>query len=360
VDPVDDKEIRLSGPFRLTTPGESRWTRFMPWPVVVPLVAIATYLLISGPLTMQRFVPAFGVILSAVIACSGAIASFTPGSRAWTRRMAVVGPDNVTVVRPEREPFPVAYPTIGRLRTHSESTGPRFPPQVQLVTDVYDVDGRRLPELTVHHSMYRYWLRSTDLNTDGPAFLRAIEYRGVLLDGTSAALVEATFRTQADAADGLSEAAAAEARAGRPWHAMRAAKKDAKASERTSALLVLLSLVLADDAVITARAGLREHPGQALFAYYLAHALLAEIGVAKNPTLAMLAHRSESRAEARALLEGLQDDPEYGARAARDVAELWHDYEPDEEGPGGAAGEDSASATDHEVRAEATGEQAPQ
>jgi hypothetical protein len=355
---LKDADARTGGPFRLTTPGEARWTRFVPWPVVVPLAAIAVYLLASGPLSAQRVVPALGVALSALVACAGAIASFTPGTRAWTRRIAVVTPEGLTVLRPGCEPFQIAYDELGRLRTHVESTGPRFPPLVQLVTEVYHIDGRRLPELTVHHLTYRFILRTTDLNPDGPGFLRALEENRVLLDGASSALVESTFRAEDSGVDGVSELAVTEARAGRPWHALKAAKQDSRVSERTSALHVRLSLVLGDKALPTARAGLEDHPGQAVFAYYLAHALLSDVGVAKDPTPVMLAHRSRTRAEARALLEGLVGDAEYGARAARDVAELWHDYEPEEAGPEGATGEDDrGAATGEEDRGGATGEE---
>jgi hypothetical protein len=96
---------------------------------------------------------------------------------------------------------------------------------------------------------------------------------------------------------------------------------------------VQLSLVLGDKAVETARAGAADHPGQALFTYYLAHALLSDVGIAKDPTPGMLAHRTEIRDEARALLEGVLGDPAYGARAARHLEVLRRETEPDETEP---------------------------
>lgn len=316
---MKDTRARAGGPFRLTTPGDGQWTRLVPWVVVVPLGAIVVYLLTSGPLTATRVVPALGVGLAALVASGGAIASFAPGVRAWTRRTAIVTSDGITVARPGREPYELAFGAIGRIHTHPESTGLRIPPVVQLVTDFYGIDGRRVPELAVHHSSYRYAVRTTELNADGPAFLRALEDKPARLDAASVDLVALVYRSESPGVDGLSERAVNEAKAGRLYHALRAAERDARASERTSATLVRLSLVLAHDAVETARAGADDHPGHPMFAHYLAHAMLSDVGVSSNPGPVALAHRAELRAEARRLLEGLVSDPVYGEDARREL-----------------------------------------
>ena len=51
---------RGGGPFRLTTPGDTRWTRLVPWPVVLPLAAIFVYLLVSAPPSAKTVVPVSG------------------------------------------------------------------------------------------------------------------------------------------------------------------------------------------------------------------------------------------------------------------------------------------------------------
>jgi len=326
---VSDAGEREGGPFRLTTRGDTQWTKLVPWVVVVPLGAVVVYLLTAGPLTATRVVPAIGVALAALIASGGAIASFTPGARAWARRSAIVTSDGITVVRPGREPFVLRHTAIGRIHTHPESTGLRIPPAVQLVTDFYGIDGRRVPELATHHSSYRYALRSTEANPDGPAFLRALEDAPVALDAATVALVDLAYRTEPGGLDGVSQRAVAEAKAGRHWHALRIAEQDARESERTSALLVRLGLALAHDAVDTARAGAGDHPGDPMFAWYLANALLADVGVSENPGPAALAHRAELRSEARGLLEKLVGDPAWGEAAARELAALGRKRESD-------------------------------
>ncbi len=319
---MGEERGREEGPFRLTTREETRWTRLVPWIVVVPLVAVIVYLLSSGPITATRVVPAIGVGLTALVACSGAIASLTPGAKAWSRRTATVTRDGITVMRPGRDPLALPFSSIGRLHTHPEVMGLRIPPAVQLVTDFYGVDRRRIPELTVHHAAYRYAVRSTDANPDGPALLHELEQAPVRLDAQSLALVEATYRTDAGGPDQVSARAVEEARAGRMWHALRAAERDALRSDRTSALLVRLCLVLGHEAVDTARAGVDQHPGESMFRHYLAHALLDEVGVSENPGPAALAHREELRAEARGLFESLVADAAFGADAALELRAL--------------------------------------
>ncbi len=326
---MGDAGEREGGPFSLTTRGDTQWTKLVPWVVVVPLGAIAVYLLVSGPLTATRVVPAVGIVFAALIASGGAIASFTPGARAWARRSAIVTADGITVVRPGREPFTLRFTAIGRVHTHPESTGLRIPPVVQLVTDFYGIDGRRVPELATHHSSYRYAMRSTEANPDGPAFLRALESAPVALDAATVALVDLAYRTEAGGLDGVSPRAVAEAKAGRHWHALRIAEQDARESERTSALLVRLSLALAHEAVDTARAGAGDHPGDPTFTWFLANALLADVGVSENPGPAALAHRAELRAEARGLLEKLVGDPVWGEAASRELSVLGRRGGPD-------------------------------
>lgn len=310
------------GPFRLTTRGDRQWTRLVPWVVVVPLVGVCAYLLVSGPLTATTIVPVVGILLAALIASSGAIVSLTPAAQAWNRRSALLSESAVVIARPRRAPFEMPFTAIDRIHTHPETTGFRIPPAVQLVTDFYGIDGRRIPELAVHHASYRYAYRATDVNADGPAFLRALAATPLPLDAASEALVELVFDIEAGGLDGVPDAVARKARAGRLWHAMRAAEKEARDTERTSAALVRLSLVLAHDAVETARAGLADHPGRPVFAWYLANALLADVGVSEHPGPVALQHRAELRSEARVLLEGLLDDEAYGARAAALLARL--------------------------------------
>jgi len=321
---VGESGDRRGGPFRLNTPGDAQWTRLVPWPVVLPLAAVVVYLLTSAPLSAKTVVPAVAVGLAGLVACGGAIASFTPGARAWVRRSAIVTGDGITVARPGLDPVAVGFGAIGRVHTHPETMGLRIPPAVQLVTDFFGIDGRRIPELTVHHSSYRYAYRTTDLNPDGPALLRALRGSPLRLDAASEALIDLVYEAEPGGLDGVSERAAAEARTGRMWHALRAAERDARETERTSALLVRISLVLAHTAVDTARAGVETHPGHPLFAWYLAHALLSDVGVSANPGPAALEHRAELRREAREILEGLVADPQLGAAARADIEALAH------------------------------------
>ena len=294
----------------------------MPWVVVVPLLAIIVYLLASGPLSLVTVIPAVGVALAALVASSGAVASFTPDARAWSYRAAVITADGITVLRPGRDPFFLAFGDVDRIHTHPEPAGLRIPPAIQVVTDFYGRDGRKVPELAVHHSTYRYAVRRTDRNPDGPMFLNALRDTPAPLDAGSRALLELAFGEQPAGSDGLSGVAFAEARAGRLFHAIRAAERDATESGRTSATLVRLSLVLRHQAVATARAGVDDHPRHPVFTYYLAHALLSDIGVSGNPGPVARSHRSELRGEARTLLEGLVDDPVFGEAARRELVRL--------------------------------------
>lgn len=317
---MGDTGARTGGPFRLTTPGDAQWTRLVPWVVVVPLLAIIVYLLASGPLTLVTVIPAVGVAAAALVASAGAVASFSPDARAWSHRTAVITAEGITVSRPAREPFSFAFGDIERIHTHPEPAGLRIPPAIQVITDFYGHDGRKVPELAVHHSTYRYAVRRTDHNDDGPAFLRALQDTPAPLDAGSRALVELAYGEEPADPDGLSELAVAEARAGRLFHALRAAERDAQASGRTSATLVRLSLVLLHNAVALARAGAADHLGHPVFAYYLAHALLSDIGVSRSPGPVARAHRAELRSEADTLLEGLVDDPAFGEAARRELA----------------------------------------
>jgi len=310
------------GPFKLTTPGDARWSRLVPWPVVVPLAAIVVYLLSSAPLSANTVVPAIGIALAGLVACGGAIASFTPGAKAWARRTAIVTSEGITVVRPGLDPFTVGFGAIGRVYTHPETMGLQIPPGVQLVTDFFGIDGRRIPELAVHHSSYRYAYRTTDRNADGPELLLALRDSPLRLDAASEALVDLVHESRSGGLDGVSERTVSLTSGGLMWHALRSAERDARESERTSLVLVRLALLLAHKAVDTARAGAEDHPGNPQYAYLLAHALLSDVGVSANPGPAALAHRAELRAEAREILAGISDDPAFGPHARADLEAL--------------------------------------
>jgi hypothetical protein len=312
-------QVDESGPYRLTTPGDARWTRLVPWIVVVPLIVVCAYILASGPLDAMRIIPATGVLLTIGVACLPAIVLVTPSVRAWSRRSASVTGDGIVVEMPGKEPLALAWEDIGRVWTHPLNLGLQIPPRIQLVTEFFRADGRRIPELTVQHSSYRYAVRAVDLNPDGPALLRALEASPLGLGAASRALADLVHDTVAGGAEGLSERTAKAARDGRLWHARRYALLDEAANGRVPYALLRIQLVLARKAVETARRALTERPGDALARYCLAHALLADIGVSTKPSPAALARRSALRAESRGLFEGLAGDPAYGEIVRRDL-----------------------------------------
>jgi hypothetical protein len=318
----ESPQIQESGPYRLTTPGDGRWTPLVPWIVVVPLVAVCAYLLSSGPLDVMHIVPALGVVLTIGVVCLPAIVSFTPSVRAWTLRTAIVSDDGIVVEMPGRSPFVMAWADIGRVWTHPV-TFLQVPGTDQLITEFFRLDKARIPELTIHHSSYRYGLRTVDLNPDGPALLRALEESPLELDAASRALGELVYQTVAGGIEGLSPRTAEAARSGRLWHARRYAKADEEANGRVPEALVRIDMVLARRAVVTVSRGLSQRPNNAFMRYYLAHALLADIGVSKKPSPAVVAHRSALRKQARDLLEGLVGDAAYGEIATRELKAFW-------------------------------------
>jgi hypothetical protein len=314
--------MQESGPYRLTTPGDARWTPLVPWIVVVPLVAVCAYILASTSLGAMRIVPALGVMLTIGVVCLPAIVSFTPSVRAWTLRTAVISDDGIVVDMPGKEPFAVAWSDIGRVWTHP-ITLLQVPGTDQLATEFFRVDNRRIPELTIHHSSYQHLVRTVDLNSDGPVMLRALTESPLRLDAASRALADLVHETVAGGLEGLSPRTAQAARDGRVWHARRYAKADEEVNGRVPEVLVLIDLVLARRAVATVRRALSQRPTDALMRYYLAHALLADVGVSKKPSPAVLAHRSALRKQARDLLEGLAEDAVYGEIVTRELKALW-------------------------------------
>ncbi|MDO8914808.1 MAG: hypothetical protein Q7W16_01840 [Coriobacteriia bacterium] len=311
-----------SGPYRLTTPGDAHWAPLVPWIVVVPLVVVCAYILSSSSMGALRIVPAVGVILTIGVVCLPAIISFTPGVRAWTLRTAVVSEDGLVVDMPGKEPFAMAWSDISRVWTHP-ITLMQVPGTDQLITEFFRIDGRRIPELTIHHSSYQHILRTVDLNPDGPALLRALEESPLDLGAASRALADLVHTTVAGGLEGLSPRTADAARDGRVWHARRYAKADEEVNGRVPEALVRIDLVLARRPVVTARRALGQRPKDAFMRYSLAHALLADIGVSKKPSPAVLAHRSAVRKQARELLEGLAGDAVYGEIVARELKALW-------------------------------------
>jgi hypothetical protein len=323
--PDEDAKPRPIGPFRLTTPREGRWLASIPWPLEAPLIGVFAYLVATGPLAADHLIPAGGVALAIVILALPGLVHFAPGNRSWTHRTASIWPEGITVDRPGTESRHVTWAEITRMSTRPISLGMQFPQTLHLVTDFYGADGERIPELTVHHSSYRQIVGRTDINDDGPSLLSALQKTPCAdaADLASRTLVDLVAGAGIGMFDGLSPETVTEIRAGRLWHARRAAEDDRRKSDRVSDALIRIDCLLRSSSELaTVREAAEERPNDPFVRYYLSHAILEWVSFSTSPEAAAMARRKRLREEARALLEGLRGDPAYVELASRDLAEL--------------------------------------
>ena len=309
------------GPFRLATPGDRSWTRPFPWVLEILLVAITVYVLFSDPLAIDHIVAVLGLMLTMVVLALPALVQFAPENRAWTQRTATLWPEGIVVEMPGREPLSLPWDQIARAVTRPLSLGLQIPPWVHLVTDFFRLDGERIAELTVHHSGYSRIGHQADVNEDGPALLAVLERTpgAHALDLASRTFVELVMHADSAALGGLSPGTVDEIRAGRLWHARRAADDDHREAERVPDALILIDCILRRHALATAREAHEERPFDPTVRYYLAHAILAHIRSVGHKDAAAMARRRRLRAEALSLLEGLRGDKQYRDAVARDL-----------------------------------------